>query len=266
MFGGKLFLNDSGSVFKRYSGAEAWSYLGDKVGISASLRDNNTTSILAEHNFLTQEKGGNYKLNQDGQLNGRSDWSETMGSITYGWKWGSIGLIKEDFTWGNNYNGANIFSGRSPSFARLQFKANPAKWFDFNYIHGWLISEVLDSTRTYLVPGGQQRQVQHDKFIAANFFTFTPIQKVSFSIGNSVVYSDVGIRPEFLIPVLFYKSADATITGAGSSDLGQNSQFFFDLSIRKIKKLHLYTSVFFDELSISISTTRNDTRTFTVVN
>lgn len=247
IFGGKLALNDSGSVFSRWSGAQAWAYAGSKVGLWTSLRDNGVTQILAEHNYLVNEQGGNYKLNGDGG----AEWSEMKGGVTYAWKWGSLGIVKDDMIWGNSYNGSNILSNRNPSFASINFKAKPADWFEMNFIHGWLVSEVLDSTRTYLLPGGQRRDVMHDKFIAANFFTFTPFKKVNLSVGNSVIYGDVGINPAYLIPIMFYKSVDHTYNGAGSNRVGQNSQMFADLSIRRFNKLHIYSSIFLDELSIS---------------
>jgi hypothetical protein len=37
----------------------------------------------------------------------------------------------------------------------------------------------------------------------------------------------------------------------GTNDGGQNSQFYFDISSRQINHLHLYASVFFDDISIS---------------
>jgi hypothetical protein len=251
IIGGKLMMNDSGSVFRRWNGAEAWAYAGEHIGFYTSLRDNGTSDIMAEHPFLVNETGGNYKLNQDGQINGRSDWSEMKGGITYSWKWGSVGIVKDDRVWGNNYNGANIFSNRNPSYAAIQFKVSPVEWFDFNYIHGWLVSEVLDSTRTYLLPNGQRRDVLHDKYMAANMFTFTPFKKVNISLGNSVVYGDVGINPAYLIPVMFYKSVDHTYNGTGSNRAGQNAQMFADFSFRRWKKVHIYSTLYLDELSIS---------------
>ncbi len=249
ILGLKVQNNSNGNAMHRWNGAEAWAYAGKKLGFYASLRDNGVSDILAEYNYLTPDQGGNYKYNQDGEEDGRSDYSEMKGGITYAWDWGSVGLIKDNFTWGNNYNGANIFSARNPSFSYINLQMKPAKWFDFHFVHGWLVSEELDSSRTYLIGNGR-RQVFWDKYLAANLFTFTPIDKISISLGNSVVYGD-GLKLQYLIPVMFYKSVDHTYNGTGSNELGQNSQMFFDLSIRKLKKLHFYTTVFLDELSIS---------------
>jgi hypothetical protein len=49
---------------------------------------------------------------------------------------------------------------------------------------------------------------------------------------------------------MFYKSGDRTSNGAGSNALGENSQMFFDASCRIIPKVHLYGTVFIDEVNV----------------
>ncbi|MCA1750902.1 MAG: hypothetical protein LC670_03785 [Flavobacteriales bacterium] len=73
---------------------------------------------------------------------------------------------------------------------------------------------------------------------------------VDFTAGNSVIYSDDGFQPAYFIPFMFFKSIDHTYSGTGSNELGQNAQMFVDVSIRSLRKVHFYTSVFLDELSI----------------
>lgn len=248
ILGGRYYVNDNGSAYHRWNGAELYGSIG-KLGFAASLRDNGISEDLFGTAFLVKETGGNYKVKQ-GDSKSRYDFSEMQGGISYGWKWGAVAIRKDNFVWGNNYNGANIFSGKQPSFAYISLKLKPVKWFDFNYIHGWVVSQVVDSARSYFI-NGNRRRVFHDKYLAANLFTFTPVKKLNFSFGNSVVYGDVGANPAYLIPFFFFKSVDHTYNGTGSNDLGQNSQMFFDISSRQIKKVHLYASLFVDEVSIS---------------
>ena len=242
ILGKKYFFNKNGSVYHRWNGAEAFATIGQHWGFYASLRDNHENEILSEDNFLTSRMGANYK--------GKNDFSEMRGGITYSWNWGSFGLIKDHFTWGNNYNGSNIFSGRTPSFAHIRLNLKPSAWFEFNYIHGWLISEVVDSTRSYWFRDGNNmtyRKVYHKKFIAANMFTFTPVKRLNLSFGNSIVYTDLDEYPAYLIPVMFYKSIDHTVNSGIDN---QNSQMFFDISSRQIKNIHIYTTFFIDEVAI----------------
>ena len=240
ILGIQYWSNENGTATHWWNGAEAFAYVG-KWGFYASLRDNHDAKFLSNPDYLNQQPGAAYK--------GNGDYSEMRGGITYAWKWGSFGLVKDHFTWGNNHHGANIFSGRTPSFAQIYLKMKPAKWFEFNYVHGWLVSEVVDSSRSYWFTssyGTQYRQVYHPKYIAANLFTFTPVKRLNLSFGNSIVYTDLGVFPGYLIPLAFFKSIDHTVNHNIDN---QNSQMFFDFSSRQIKYLHLYTTLFLDELS-----------------
>jgi len=240
--------NENGYSTKRWNGLEMNGQVGKNLGFYFSLRDNGFYNVLSKPNYLTQLSGGNYKPYQ-GSNNMRTDFDEVRAGISYGWKWGSISLLKDNFSWGNSYNGSTIFSGRQPSFAYLSFKVNPCKWFDFNYIHGWMVSQVLDSSKIYGLGSGLRKSF-FPKFIAANMFTFKPIKRLHISIGNSIVYSDKYIQPIYLIPVMFFKSGDRTMNGAGSNALGENSQMFLDMSCRMIPKTHIYGSIFVDEVNV----------------
>lgn len=218
-----------------------------KFGFYGSLRDNSVSQVLAAPNMLTPLEGQNYKtISSDN----RSDYNEAIGGISYQWKWGDISLLKDRYVWGNAARSSNVFSGKAPSYAAISYRLYPVKWLDFQYMHGWLISEELDSARTYLTPNGS-RKIYMNKNIAANYFTIKSKWKVDFTFGNSIIYSDNGIQPVYFIPFMFFKSADHTYNGTGSNELGQNAQMFFDISSRAIKKVHMYASLFVDEVSLS---------------
>lgn len=250
ILGINYFMNDSGSVYKRWNGAEAFAYIGDHWGFYASLRDNYESEALAAPEFLNKKTGATFKGSEKSDERTDVEYSEMRGGITYAWDWGAFGLVKDHFSWGDNHNGANIFSGKTPSFAHLKLQIKPTDWFEFNYIHGWLVSEVLDSNRSYYDDDSTFRSVMHDKYVAANMFTFKPWKTLSISLGNSIIYSDLNVHPAYLNPVMFYKSVDHTYNSTDNST-GQNAQMFGNISFRGIKHLHLYSSLYFDELHIT---------------
>ena len=241
IFGGEIFSNSSGRATYWRNGVDARAYAG-RWGFYAALRDNHENPLLGLPGYMTQRVNGHIK--------GETSWEEMTGGVSYGWKWGDIGLVKDHLTWGNNYNGANIFGDRNPSFIQLRLHIKPVKWFEFNYVHGWLNSMVVDSSRSYWVSnsyGKDYREVYHKKFIAANIFTFTPFTNLNVSAGNSIVYTDLDLFPAYLVPVFFYKAVDHSVN-SGIDNM--NSQLFFDISSRQIRNLHLYASLFIDELSV----------------
>jgi hypothetical protein len=242
ILGGEVFNNSSGKATYWRNGIEARGYV-QNWGFFASLRDNHEKPLLGLPEYLTPREGGHLK--------GSTDWSEMQGGVTWSWKWGSAGIVKDRLQWGTNYNGANIFGGNNPSFVQFKLYLSPVQWFSFNYFHGWLTSMVVDSTRSYWVKnsyGTDYREVYHKKFIAANMFTFTPLKNLNISAGNSIVYTDIGFYPGYLIPLFFYKSVDHTVNDGIDN---MNSQMFFDISSTLVKNLHLYGTMFIDELSVN---------------
>jgi hypothetical protein len=238
--------NENGSLTHSWGGLEFGGYIGKHFAFYTSLRDNNVSKLVIRPEYLIQNEGVPVKNFGDKGI----DYSEARGGITYSWKWGSLGLIKDHLQWGNNNYGSNIISGRTPSFAMIKLNLTPVSWFEFNYFHGWLVSSVVDSTRSYW-ENDKFRAVFHPKYMAANMFTFKPWKGFHFSLGNSIVYSDIGVQAAYLIPFLFYKSVDHTLNSTYQyGDAGQNSQMFFDISSRNIKHLHLYGSLFVDEMSL----------------
>jgi hypothetical protein len=132
----------------------------------------------------------------------------------------------------------------------LTLHIKPTKWFEMNYFHGWLVSNILDSTRFYLDNLGKKKYRMANKFIAANLFTFTPVKKLNISIGNSIIYAEANVQASYFIPFAFYKSLDHSLTkGLGIEN--QNSQIFFNISSRNIKHVHLFSSIYMDEVDFS---------------
>ncbi len=216
-------------------------------GFYAALRDNHQDPLTGKAIYLTRERGGHIK--------GLTDFSEMTGGISYSWRWADISFIRDSPVWGSGYAGTNILSGRAPAFMQLRLHIKPVKWMEMTWFHGWLNSMVVDSTRSYLVTnayGTDYREVYHHKFFAANIFTITPVQRLHVSLGNSVVYSDPRLAPGYLMPLFFYKSVDHDVNSGIDNS---NSQMFIDISSYQVKHLHLYGTLFIDEMSIKRFTT-----------
>jgi hypothetical protein len=247
IWGIDYYANSNGNAYHRWGGLEAFAYITEHIGAYTSLRDNYESENLTAPAYFNQSPGVPHKANPEGG----NDYSETRGGMMASWKWGAIGVVKDHNEWGNNYNGSNIFSGRTPSFAQIKLQLTPIRWFEFNYFHGWLVSEVVDSSRSYW-DGDVYRAVFYPKYVAANMFTFRPVRYLEVSIGNSIIYSDMNVHLAYLVPFLFYKSVDHTLNATnGAGQTGQNSQLFLDISSRNIKHLHLFLTIFVDEFSMA---------------
>ena len=255
ILGMHVMVNANGAFTKRWFGADLQTMIGKNLSVYGSLRDLSidaswlkktlpvSAALLARPTYLNDYPGSEYKESAVG-----GDFSDSRGGIKYSWNWGSVGLVKDNVVWGDNYHGSNILSGRAPSFPMLTLHLKPVSWFEMQYIHGWLVSNVIDSTRYYIDNTGLKEYRMANKFIAANLFTFTPVRNLNLSIGNSIIYAEPNIQAAYLIPIAFYKSEDHTMT-KGLALENQNSQVFLNFSSRNIKHLHLFTSIYADEIS-----------------
>lgn len=240
--------NENGILKHTWGFLSMFGYVGKHLGFYTSVRDNDLNRVMVKPQYFVQTEGDPFK--DGGEVKG-VQYSDARGGLMYSWKWGAVGLVKDNVQWGLGYNGTNIQSGRAPSFAMIKLQLKPVKWFEFNYYHGWLVSAVVDSSRSYWTEG-TYRAVFYPKYIAANMFTFYPIKFLNISVGNSIVYSDIGVHAAYLIPFLFYKSVDHTLNNMNSGgETGQNAQMYFAISSRNIRHLHLYFDMYIDDLSFS---------------
>ncbi len=244
LLGMHIYHNGNGVILKRWVGAEFHATIAKKLSVFGSLRDQSFDGdLLSRPGYLNQFAGAEYKEASYG-----GDYSDSRGGISYANKWGSLSFLKDNVQWGDNYNGSNILSGRAPSFPMLSLQLKPTKWFELNYIHGWLVSNMVDSSYYYLENDTRIHYRPANKFMAANMITFTPVKGLKLSAGNAIVYAEKTIQAAYFIPIAFYKSIDHSLTkGLGVEN--QNSQVFLNISSRNIKHLHLYSSVFVDEIS-----------------
>jgi hypothetical protein len=232
----------NGNAYHRWGGAELFGSIGKHVGFWTSLRDHHESELLVTPEYLTTDEGAAWKVSGEG-----GDYSEMRGGVSFAWNWGSVTLAKDHFQWGDAYHGSNIFSGRTPSFPFIHLQMNPVRWFGFSFVTGWLVSEVVDSARSYNVENGY-RSVFFNKFLSAAMVTLTPWKNLNLSVGNSVISCSRNYNPAYLSPFLFYLNFSSPGDSMQKASYGKNTQLFFNISSRQIRRLHLYASVFIDDI------------------
>ena len=257
-----------GMITKRWYGAEIQMDIAHHLSIWGSIRDNswkgtgylkdkyypsNTAKMygarLTQPGYLNNLPGVQYKEAEYG-----GDYSDARGGISlYIW-WGSIGVQRERIQWGDAQHASNILSAHNPAVPMVTLQLTPCKWFQFDYFHAWLPSNVIDSTYYYMErekEGVMQREYRpYNKFMAANMFTFMPVKYIQFSFGNSIVYAERNVMAQYFIPIAFFKSLDHLFTKGVNSE-NQNSQAFATITVRPTDHLRLYGSFFLDEFKLS---------------
>ena len=245
VFGIQYYFNENGSVSYFSGGGNFFGYIGKHIGIYAGVNSRYQSQPLVKPEYFTEMDGYDWKTGTRGEVTN----TEFTGGLTISWNWGDLGFIKDRPVWGNAEHGSNIFSGHAPSYPYIHLHVKPVKWIELYYLHGWLVSNVIDSSRSSFT-GNEVKTIYRKKFIVANFITFIPWRGLFLSFGNSIIYNDDYPSVYYLIPFLFYNSVDAQMHAYNNNN-GSNSQMFFDICSRQIKHLKLYTCLFIDELKVS---------------
>jgi hypothetical protein len=158
-------------------------------------------------------------------------------------------LEKMQNSWGLARHGNLTFSDKAPSYPQVKLRVPVTEWMDFIYLHAELNSNMVDSSRSYFTNSSSiqnfYRTVDHAKYMAAHMIEFTPGRGINVSLGESVVYSDRGPLLIYMIPIMFFKSAEHY---NGDKD---NVQWFGNLDLNVIRNVNLYGSLFIDELNIN---------------
>ena len=255
ILGMDISYNTHGLLMHRVYGAEVQMDIAHHLSIWGSIRDNSWSgqgvsgSRITQPGFLNNLVGVQYK-----EANYGGDFSDSRGGVSlYAW-WGSISVQRERIQWGDAQHCSNILSAHNPAVPMVTLQLTPCKWFQFDYFHAWLVSNVIDSTYYYVEKdseGVTQREYRSaNKFMAANMFTFMPCKYVQFSFGNSIIYAERNVQAAYFIPIAFYKSLDHLLTKGIHSE-NQNSQAFATITVRPTDHLRLYGSFYLDEFKFA---------------
>ncbi|MGA9291867.1 MAG: capsule assembly Wzi family protein, partial [Ignavibacteriaceae bacterium] len=223
-------------------------YAGKNWGFALSYADNEEIGNNTDTTRSFSPKPG-FNLTKSGKHSIQYD--DVQGEIAYSWSTGSVSAGKYYLNWGSGNGGKLILSDKAPSFPLIQFNFSPVSWLSFTYFHGWLKSNVVDSSsiRTTLVPGRENIN-EVPKFIAAHMLSVYPNENISFSIGESIIYSD-RFEPVYLIPVLFFRAVDHYLSSKNTHSSSGNAQMFLDASYKNFDlKTKFYGTLFVDELSL----------------
>ncbi|MGB4774729.1 MAG: capsule assembly Wzi family protein, partial [Daejeonella sp.] len=160
---------------------------------------------------------------------------------------------QDQLQFGYGENGRIILSNKAPSYPFIRMNYQPLKWLRFNYSHSWLQSGIIDSNATYSKGNtvyGPNREIYVQKFMATHSLNFFPIKGLTFSMGESMVYSD-RLDIGYLMPLMFFKAYDQ-YASKYKITTGSNGQFFFQASSRNhLKNTHFYSTLFIDEIRLS---------------
>ena len=171
----------------RWNGLEFYGYIPGGWGYSMDFRDNLETGENIDRERRNSPLPG---INITKADHNSIQYSIVNAELNYGWSIGNISIGKYYLNLGSGKAGQIILSDKAPSFPMVRLDLKPVKWLSFIYFHGFLKSNIPDSS-TYRSTSVEGRESISDisKYIASHMFSFYIAENLSLSIGESVVYS-----------------------------------------------------------------------------
>lgn len=248
IFGYSYGTNDGEKQTHLWNGFSVYGYLTDYIGFSFNFRDNSEVgNRIDRYKTFTPTTG----ITDTHPTSNSVEYSEFRAMIGTDWSWGSFSIGKDFINWGYGEGGLLTLSSKAPSFPYFRLDLYPTDWISFNYFHAWLESDVVDSMGIYPTYRDEIVRTQYrSKFLASHTLTLRPFSGLSFSLGESVVYSDK-LEFLYLFPLSFFRAADHYYSNQ-NNDAGANSQFFFSLSSRNhIPNTQIFATLLIDEIALS---------------
>lgn len=226
---------DADDIFERSNGVQVYGYVGNELGASMRWYDNGLKGLPYDQKSRRVARQGIVK----GPGSGDSyEWEVAEGQFNYSNGWLRAGVQKMDLWRGSGRNGSIILSDKAPSFPAIAFQIQISDWLQFDYFHGWLMSDI-----EFWTP---YQKFFETKYLASHSVTVRPFRNLQASLGESIIYGGTDVNILFLIPVISFRAADRwTRATAG------NSQFFADVRYTPVQDVTVYATGFIDELDLS---------------
>ena len=152
ILGFEIGLIDDAKATHLWNGIYTYGYITDALGVSFDFRDNTEEgTTIDKFKRFSPVTGVNARSSSNilDYSENKIEYSEAKGIIATDWNWGSFAIGKEFMEWGYAENGLIVLSQKAPSFPFIRLDIYPVDWLGFNYFHGWLSSDVVDSTDIY---------------------------------------------------------------------------------------------------------------------
>ena len=229
---------EENNVRIRDQGVKLYGYLFDDIGYYFNFVDSREVgNAINPAKTLTPDPGVVPTKQTDNSL----EYNATEAQLNFHVGAFNFSIEKMQNIWGLERNGNLTFSNKAPSYPQIKLRVPVTDWMDFIYLHAELNSNVTDSTRSYFANSSAVesyfREVDRVKYLAAHMIELTPTRGVDFSLGESVVYSDRGPLLIYLIPIMFFKSAEHY---NGDKD---NVQWFANLDLNLVHNTNVNVCV-----------------------
>jgi len=250
VIGRTVGFKEGGFYERHWDGLSFYGTLGENIGFSFRFTNEGESGAhIDTSRRFTPDKGMvllKTKIEKD-----RLVFDRIEAALSIDWDWGSFTIGKGNILLGyGTESGQLVLSDKAPFWPYIRLDVRPVDWLSFNYNHGWLSSDVIDSALSYPTDlPDKSRVIYRDKYLANHSIVVYPLDGLSILAGESIVYADK-LKFAYLQPIMFCRPADDYLSGPAANDAGDNAQIFLGISSRNhIPRTHIYGALFIDEIN-----------------
>ena len=177
----------------------------------------------------------------DSSRDGSTHWVEyATTKITYDRPNFTFSFGKFDRHWGPGTRSL-IISNKPPAYPQFGFEWELTSKLDFSYFHGFLNSQIPDSSKNVYYNEIGKRSFDVPRSIAAHRLEWTPYPNLILGVNESVVYASRQVDFQYLMPFISLWHMENHL---GDVD---NAQVGIDVNWRIKPKSKVYFSLYIDE-------------------
>jgi hypothetical protein len=222
-------------------GGEIYGYLGNNIGFYFRGVNNAEWGNLYDIKKLDRQEQGIGVLvsGEDKKF-----YEEVDAYVSFSTKYADLIIGRFSNYWGTGKTGSLTISNKPPSYPQIMIRAAFSDWLKFIYFHGWLESNIIDTSLSYPYQW-TERKLYKKKYVAAHRLEITPLKNLKFGFSEMLYYGERDPEPVYFIPIILFWSAQHY------SNDQDNEQIGIDFEWIPTYFCKLYGSIMVDEISLS---------------
>lgn len=229
---------------KLSGGARIFGYLGDHIGFGFQAVNNRVDGN--EFDLMQKDRpaqGVGSLITRD------TFYDEVDAYISHSSKYVDLVFGKFSNYWGNGKTGSLSLSNRAPSYPQILLKTGFSDWLKFTYIHGWLESNELDDSTSYIINYGNghefEREFYKSKYVAAHRLDLFPFANLKIGLSEVLYYGETSPKIIYMIPIMFFWSAQHQTNDQDNEEIG------IDVEWIPTDYCKLYGSMIIDDIRLT---------------
>ncbi|MBN2017404.1 MAG: hypothetical protein JW794_04640 [Candidatus Cloacimonetes bacterium] len=238
-------------------GGYIFGYLGDNIGFSFDGVNNAVNGNIFDVKKIDCSDQG---IGVEHEREGRYYYEEVDAAVSFSTKYADLTIGRFSNYWGCGHTGSVSLSNKAPSYPQVMVRAKFSDWLRFVYFHGWLESNILDDSTSYLIHYEEDqtfdREFYKKKYVAAHRLEIAPSDRFSFGLSELLYYGERDAECVYFIPIMLFWSAQRYTNDQDNEMIGLDYEWIPFLGLKT------YGSLLIDEIALSKIFKKNESHNY----